>query len=851
MQGAGKRPTKVPDRYNPSASYRTPSILPTFDLSLNMSDNENSKKQFKESQRQCQNSFLDLKKDMTEINTNLLSILESTQAECKAYTDKQVSDVRSELKSDLASFSDRLCSVEGQSARLAALEIAFEKMKVPTTNSFSNLPVTTQSLLGIDSPKKTRYSFGPQIPSSTFIAPPKPVSTNFQPALSHNQHALLNPTLTQNQLPPLLNQDNVHNSQLYSSNNSSIFSQEKYSDVIPEFNGNLTPTHPEAFLVEINDYFQFQNIPDSLKINMVRRRMTGDAKQWFHALTPPPTTFHDFTVLFRQHFWSYNKQLMTRNELSRPYSHRDTSSLQKHAIEWINKAKYLNPPMENETLIFQILSHFPETVASPLRILRIKTLNELIDHLSYAEHSYRPNNNSSNNPLNSYDHSQSNRPNNTNNNSSNRNNNYQDRYQGRPPYSNDRRHNPPSNLTSNTPNTSTSGPFPNIPQLNILSHPLSPEQKIAPLLSFRPKIDISIFNNSYTVLLDSVPHLSTPLILGTDWSVNSSNNLIYSLKHVELEDLCLNSVVNEPRESLFPFPLTKNVALNDIPLDEQQQQLLESLINKYDHIFQDRPGLHNSFSYKFNVREHQPYKLKPYPVPFSRRFAVQQEIDKMLNWGVIERSDAPYNNPLVTVVKPDGSIRLCLDARKLNSIILPTRDSSLPIDEILAKFNSKNVFTTLDFTSGYWQIPLDPSVRQYTSFLYDGRSYQFCVVPFGLNISNAAFGKGLEAALNNFTVPCPFPNDIHTYVDDILISSQSFQNQLISLEWIFQKISLSNLTLKFKKCHFLKAQIKFLGHFVSSSGTIMDPDKIIALKNFPEPRNRKDLQSFFGFCNFY
>jgi len=109
----------------------------------------------------------------------------------------------------------------------------------------------------------------------------------------------------------------------------------------------------------------------------------------------------------------------------------------------------------------------------------------------------------------------------------------------------------------------------------------------------------------------------------------------------------------------------------------------------------------------------------------------------------------------------------------------------------------------------------------------------------------------LEAALNNCTVPCPFPNDIHTYVDDILISSQSFQNHLVSLEWIFQKISLSNLTLKFKKCHFLKAQIKFLGHFVSSSGTVMDPDKIIALKHFPEPRNRKDLQSFFGFCNYY
>lgn len=490
------------------------------------------------------------------------------------------------------------------------------------------------------------------------------------------------------------------------------------------------------------------------------------------------------------------------------------------------------------------------------------------------------------------------------------------------------------------------GSSPNVPHLNILSHPIAPEQKVCPSLSFRPEIEISIFNNPYPALLDSgasvsamsenlynvlkndpskydipsfplsgtflktaitnksvkiniqiyinfsinqfkthaifliVPHLSTPLILGTDWllennislnyksreiilpspytpvpfkiiSLTHINNLVNTLRHIEFENDCQNFLVDQSLERSVPFPLTKNVALNDIPLNEQQQIAMDSLINKYAHVFQDRPGVHNSFSYKFNVCEHKPYKIKPYPIPFSRRAAVQQEIDKMLNWGVIERSDAPYNNPLVTVVKSDGSIRLCLDARKLNTIILPTRDSSPPIDEILAKFNNKSIFSSLDFTSGYWQIPLDSSVRQYTSFLYDGRSYQFCVVPFGLNISNAAFGKGLEAALNDSTVPCPFPNDIHTYVDDILVSSQSFQNHLISLDWIFQKISLSGLTLKFKKCHFFKAQIKFLGHFVSVSGTIMDPEKVVALKKFPEPRNKKDLQSFFGFCNFY
>jgi len=278
---------------------------------------------------------------------------------------------------------------------------------------------------------------------------------------------------------------------------------------------------------------------------------------------------------------------------------------------------------------------------------------------------------------------------------------------------------------------------------------------------------------------------------------------------------------------------------------------MTSLLQNYQHIFQDKPGLHTFFSYKFNVKNHEPYKIKPYPVPFSRRPAVEKEINKMIKWGVIERSDSPYNNPLVTVVKADGSIRLCLDARKLNTIILPTRDASPPIDEILAKFNNKSFFSSLDFSSGYWQIPLDLSVRQYTSFLYDGRSYQFCVVPFGLNISNSAFGKGLEAALNNYSTPCPHPNDIHTYVDDILISSSSFENHINTLEWIFHKVTQAGLTLKFKKCCFYKQQIKFLGHFISSQGTVMDPDKIKALQNFPEPRNKKDLQSFFGFCNFY
>lgn len=495
-----------------------------------------------------------------------------------------------------------------------------------------------------------------------------------------------------------------------------------------------------------------------------------------------------------------------------------------------------------------------------------------------------------------------------------------------------------------------------VPQIDLVSHPLIEDPDISPVQNYSPEVVINMFNQQFSVLLDSgasisamsedfyktllnikpkpiiltlpvngvsistalkgknkkvtlqafvnfkihdtetkavfliVPGLSSPIILGSDWLTENLVKIDYSIKEVssplwkDLHEVKPqtyvknNSRVNDPHHESIIITgneinhveiVDDNSCLpsnnEDIKVDVlcnnekhllsyQQQSQLDSLIDDYHNIFNDRPGLHKFFTYKYNVHEHHPFKIKPYPVPFSRRPAIQQELTKMINWGIIERSDSAYNNPILSVQKTDGSIRLCLDARKLNTIIIPTRDASPPVDEILAKFHNKAFFTTLDFSSGYWQIPLDPTVRKYTSFLYEGRSYQFCVVPFGLNISNAAFGKGLEVALSSTTpdlISSILPEDIHIYVDDILIASETFEQHMNSLQWVFERISLAKLTLKFKKCHFMQKQIKFLGHLISPGGMTMDSDKIIAIQQFPEPRNKKDLQSFFGFCNFY
>lgn len=160
-----------------------------------------------------------------------------------------------------------------------------------------------------------------------------------------------------------------------------------------------------------------------------------------------------------------------------------------------------------------------------------------------------------------------------------------------------------------------------------------------------------------------------------------------------------------------------------IGLSSEEQTHLFKLILDYHSIFSNRPGCKKLYTCRFDVTHDTPFKIRPYPIPFAHRPAVERELNRMIEWGVIERSSSPYFSPIICVKKSDGSIRLCLDARRINQIIIPARDLSPPLDELLARFHRKNVFSSLDFSSGYWQILLHPSVWKYVSFVYDGRTY--------------------------------------------------------------------------------------------------------------------------------
>jgi len=164
------------------------------------------------------------------------------------------------------------------------------------------------------------------------------------------------------------------------------------------------------------------------------------------------------------------------------------------------------------------------------------------------------------------------------------------------------------------------------------------------------------------------------------------------INHVS-ETNSMNAVINTISTStdhLEPFDNIQQRVQSITSISHTDKTQLLNLLSEYHSIFSNRPGCNRLYTCSFNVVKDEPFKVHPYPIPFAQRPAVEQELNRMLEWGVIERSSAPYASPIICVKKSDGSVRLCLDARRINKIIVPTRDASPPLDEILARFHGSH-----------------------------------------------------------------------------------------------------------------------------------------------------------------
>ena len=219
----------------------------------------------------------------------------------------------------------------------------------------------------------------------------------------------------------------------------------------------------------------------------------------------------------------------------------------------------------------------------------------------------------------------------------------------------------------------------------------------------------------------------------------------------------------------------------------------------------------------------------------------------MLDIRAIRCSNSPWASPVVLVRKKDGSLRFCIDLRKLN--VRTVKDAySIPcIEDALDSLNGAWILNSPDLKSGYWQVELDEESIPLTAFTVGPLGFYECIrMPFRLTNTPATFQRLMESCLGDLHL-----NWCIIYLDDIIIFSKDPGDHIKRLEGVFEKLAQASLKLKPSKCEFFKARLKYLGHIVSLEGIATDPAKIETIQNWPVPKTVTDVRSFTGFTNYY
>lgn len=281
----------------------------------------------------------------------------------------------------------------------------------------------------------------------------------------------------------------------------------------------------------------------------------------------------------------------------------------------------------------------------------------------------------------------------------------------------------------------------------------------------------------------------------------------------------------------------------------EQQARVGSLLEKYATVFasdDEELGYTEKVQHEIHLTDEVPVTQPYRRIPPTQYREVREHIAKLLKKGVIQESTSAYASPIVVVRKPDGSLRLCIDYRKLNA---KTRRDAFPlprIDESFDALRGAKFFSTIDLASGYHQVAMSERDRPKTAFTTPFGLFEFLRMPFGVCNGPATFQRLMQATMSDLIFQV-----ILVYLDDILLFSESFDNHLCRLEMVLSRLAETGLKVKIEKCNFLQEKVQFLGHQISADGIGPDPGKVAAVTEWPVPTSVKQLRSFLGFCSYY
>ena len=287
--------------------------------------------------------------------------------------------------------------------------------------------------------------------------------------------------------------------------------------------------------------------------------------------------------------------------------------------------------------------------------------------------------------------------------------------------------------------------------------------------------------------------------------------------------------------------------VKELPMD-LQKRYKELILRNHDVFSKDKSelGLTTEAEHSITLKDDEPVYVKQFRLAETDRSVLLKHLRTWLKLGVVSPCRSKYNSPIFLVPKKDGTMRPVLDFRAVNEKSHVDKYSQLEVNECIDAIGraGSTVFSSIDLTAGFWQVPMEKGSREYTAFTIPGiGSFQWNRCPMGLLGSPATFGRMMEHIMRLIKCIC--------YQDDILVHSSSHEEQLEVLQKCFDRLRAANLKMNAQKCFFGQNEVSYLGYTLTSQGVLPGKEKTAAIQECAPPSTTKQIREFTGLCNYF
>lgn len=323
-----------------------------------------------------------------------------------------------------------------------------------------------------------------------------------------------------------------------------------------------------------------------------------------------------------------------------------------------------------------------------------------------------------------------------------------------------------------------------------------------------------------------VPDISKTLILGMDfWQAFGISLSVNALTLEEAIDITTQS-----------------------NLSSNEKSRLSAMLAKFDFAKKDSISFTDLVEHTIDVGDTTPFMQRQYPVSPYIQEKMYAEIDRMLALGIIERTTCPkWLNPVISVPKKNDTVRLVIDARKLNEVTKRTFYSSRNTNEILSRMRGSKFLSTIDLSDAYYQIKIAEPCRDYTAFKV-GTKGTFRYVRMAMGLCNSA---STWCELVDRVIGCDLEPECFSYMDDFVIATDSFERHLFVLETLLSRLNNAGLRISAEKSFFCRDSINFLGYIITSDGVKCNEEKVKAIVDLPRPTSIRKIRQFIGMVGWH